>query len=94
MPPISRITDIGLGHSCFPPTPAISSSGNVLVQGLLAFREGDSLAPHTCESTHSRAAASGSRKVLVNSKSVMRIGDPIDCGGNMAQGSGTVIAGG
>lgn len=95
MPPISRITDIGLGHSCFPPTKAIASSGNVTAGGLKIFRQGDALAPHKCgKSAHGRKAASGSGSVFVNGKAAMRIGDSIDCGGAMGQGCGTVVAGG
>lgn len=94
MPPVSRLTDVGFGHDCHPPTKAISASGDVIAGGLPVFRVGDSLAPHACGGPpHPRKAASGSGTVFTNGKGTMRIGDPIDCGGAMITGCGTVIVG-
>ena len=43
---------------------------------------------------HSGNLASGSSTVYVNGLQCGRIGDPVDCGSVVAQGSGNVFAGG
>lgn len=99
MPAATRQGDIGSGHSChFPPTPAISASGDVYVNGVGVVRQGDSYAPHACPScpapAHARALSGGSGTVYVNGKPVGRVGDGIDCGGSADAGSGDVFIGG
>lgn len=95
MPAVSRKTDTGSKHGCFPPTPAISGSGNVFINNLPALRKGDALAPHGCGKCrpHGRAVSSGSSTVFVNGKPLARVGDGIDCGGQMSKGSPDVFAG-
>ncbi len=96
-PPISRVTDIGMGHGSFPPSPAIAGSGNVFAGSLPVFRKGDPLMPHPSPSPsppHPRALQKGSSTVKTNNLDTGRIGDPIDCGGFMVQGLGTVLVGG
>jgi uncharacterized Zn-binding protein involved in type VI secretion len=94
MPQISRVTDIGSGHSCFPPTPAIQGSGDVFVNGLAVHRKGDALAPHACPNCppHPRAASGGSPSVFVNGKAVTRLGDAVNCGGSLSTASANVYA--
>ncbi|HRK42156.1 MAG TPA: type VI secretion system PAAR protein [Gemmobacter sp.] len=94
MPAASRKGDTGSGHGCFPPTPAITGSPDVLIDGIPALRRGDALAPHACPNTppHPRSVADGSSTVLVNGRPLARIGDGIDCGGSVEVGSGTVFA--
>ena len=97
MPPSSRVGDIGLGHSSFPPTPATAGSPNVMINSIPAHRLGDAIAPHGSPSpspVHGRAAAAGSSSVFTNSKAQVRIGDAISCGGVLGAGSGNVITGG
>ena len=94
MPPVGRDGDICLGHGSFPPTPVITFSNNVIVNGKGLFREGDKAASHGSPSPsppHSRVASSGSPDTFVNGKPAMRIGDPIACGGLLAQGSPDTI---
>lgn len=59
-------------------------------------RVGDPYVSHGCvvHPTHTGHIASGSGTVYVNGIQVGRIGDPVDCGGSVAQGSGNVYAGG
>ena len=96
MPPVSRLGDLGTGHGCYPPTTISSASGDVYTNSIGTARKDDSLIPHACPDTppHGRAIKSGSSSVFVNSRDCTRIGDPIDCGGNVAEGSGNVFAGG
>jgi len=94
MPRTSRITDLGSGHGCFPPSPAIEGSPDVFINDLKALRQGDALAPHGCSNCppHARAVSGGSPSVYVNGKPLARLGDAINCGGKMQQASGDVYA--
>lgn len=95
--PNSRLTDIGSGHSSYPPTNLIEASSNVIIEDLPAARKGDALEPHGSPSpspVHSRAVAKGSSTVIVNDRDAARIGDPINCGGLLVTGASTVISGG
>ena len=97
--PAARLGDIGSGHGChFPPSPAIQGSPNVFVNGRPLVRQTDAYMPHPCPvcplPPHPRNLASGSPTVLVNNLQAGRVGDPINCGGNHAVGSGDVFIGG
>lgn len=98
MPEITRLGDIGEGHSChFPATPATGASPDVFVNGIAVVRQGDPYLPHACPTCpappHPRSLSGGSGSVHVNGKPVGRIGDAISCGGSAATGSGDVFAG-
>jgi uncharacterized Zn-binding protein involved in type VI secretion len=98
MPAVVRVGDMSAGHPhCYPPTPAVSGSPDVFVNGKAAVRVGDSWATHgACpvHSPHSGSSSSGSSSVFVNGKALCRVGDSISCGDTMAQGSPNVFAGG
>jgi len=97
MPPASRLTDIGLGHGSYAPTPVCGASPNVITCSLAQARQGDCLVPHPSPSPsppHPRSISKGSTTVFTNSKQTARIGDPIDCGGMLCTACGTVIVGG
>lgn len=96
--PAARLADLGSGHGChYPPTPAVTGSGTVLINGRPAMRKGDSYMPHACPvcpaPPHGRALADGSPTVLINNLRAGRIDDPIDCGGNHVTGSPNVLIG-
>lgn len=98
MPKSTRLGDIGSGHSChFPPTPSITASPDVFVDGVPAVREGDAYAPHACPTCpappHPRSLSGGSGSVFINGKPSGRVGDAISCGGAADQGSSTVNIG-
>ncbi|WP_296056795.1 type VI secretion system PAAR protein [uncultured Amphritea sp.] len=95
MPKVARSGDIGSGHGCFPPSPIIAGSGDVLIDGIPAARAGDPLAPHGCRKCppHGRMIAGGSSTVLINGRPAARVGDSISCGGAVATGSGSVSIG-
>ena len=97
MPPASRVSDIGLGHGSFPPTPVSSGSPNVITCSQPQARKGDPLIPHPSPSPsppHGRSISTGSSTVFTNSKPSARIGDSVDCGGLLCTGCGTVVIGG
>lgn len=99
MPGAARLNDIGKGHDCFPDTPVIAGSPNVIINGQPAARLGDAVAMHGCpcpnspHGVHSRAISAGSSTVIINGKQAARIGDAIGCGGVISTGSGDVIIG-
>lgn len=94
-PKAARLGDTGAGHGCFPPTPIIVGSPDVLVNNRPVARLGDALVPHGCGNCppHPRSISAGSGNVLVNNKKVARVGDSIGCGGSISAGSGDVLIG-
>ncbi|WP_108820135.1 PAAR domain-containing protein [Pseudovibrio sp. Alg231-02] len=95
MPKAARLGDIGSGHGCFPPTPAISGSGDTFINGRKAVRLGDAFAPHGCPQCppHPRSLSAGSATVFINGKKAGRVGDSIGCGGSVSAGSGDTFIG-
>ncbi|ACX87548.1 S-type Pyocin domain protein [Pectobacterium parmentieri WPP163] len=99
MPGAARLNDIGSGHDCFPETPIIEGSSDVIINGQPAARQGDAVLLHGCpcpnapHGVHSRKIAEGSSTVIINGKPAARIGDGIHCGGVIVSGSGNVIIG-
>lgn len=95
MPAATRLGDNCTGHpKGFPPRPSISGSPNVSTNSKAQVRVGDAYAVHCAGSCHGGSLASGSPNVFVNSRAAGRIGDPIDCGSNVAIGSGNVFING
>ncbi|MEH2922776.1 PAAR domain-containing protein [Samsonia erythrinae] len=99
MPGAARLGDSCAGHGCFPATPIIAGSGDVIINGKPAARKGDAVLLHACpcpnmpHGVHDRAISAGSGTVIINGKLAARIGDAIGCGGSVAAGSGNVIIG-
>ena len=91
MPAITRLTDIASGHGCWPDSDVIQASPNVIVNNLGVFRVTDAVRVHCCVSCHGRKGASGSPDTIFNDLNVMRLFDPIDCGGFMVTGSSDTI---
>ena len=91
---VSRIGDIHSGHQCFPPTPGIKGSNNVLVNGRQCLTVGSSFAPHRCPKPHPVRAATGYSKVLVNGKPICRVSSKTACGATVVMGSANVVVGG
>ncbi|MBF4246057.1 type VI secretion system PAAR protein [Vibrio anguillarum] len=99
MPGAARLGDIGSEHDCFPPTPIISASSGVFINGQPAVRQGDALQDHGCpcsenpHGSHPRSISGGSSGVLIDGKPAARLGDAIDCGGTIASASLDVMIG-
>ncbi|MCX7113325.1 MAG: PAAR domain-containing protein [Proteobacteria bacterium] len=91
----ARKGDIGSAHGCFPPSPSIEGSGDVIINGQPAMRVGDAIIAHGCGKCppHPRKAAQGSASVNINGKAAVRLGDAVDCGGSLQTGSGNVFIG-
>ena len=90
----AKLGDLGTDHEGFPPTPIVSGSPDVMIDGLPAARLGDPLAPHAKpkHAPHARQIAAGAATVFVNGKPLAITGSAVDCGGVII-GSGSVIVG-
>ncbi|MDX1554009.1 MAG: type VI secretion system PAAR protein [Marinobacter sp.] len=86
--------DIGTDHNGFPPTPVITGSATVLIDGKPVARLGDQLAMHSKPKhpPHPRAIAAGSPTVMIEGKPAALTGDAISCGG-VVIGSSTAVGG-
>lgn len=95
MPAASRKGDLTAGHGCFPPTVITGSCSTVFINGILASVLGSSVAKHRCGKTvHSnRNVSSGSGSVFIENIATTRIGDSVNCGDTIGQGSENVIFG-
>ncbi|MCE2029161.1 type VI secretion system PAAR protein [Sessilibacter corallicola] len=93
--PAGRLGDTGSNHGAWPPTPIISGSGDVLINGKPAARKGDSLLPHAKPKSppHGRSISEGSGSVYINGRPAARVLDAISCGGLVCTGSGNVLIG-
>lgn len=93
MPGVTRLGDLCTGHGCFPARPSVSASSNVFVNGIAVHRLNDGWDTHCCgPACHAGSLVAGSSTVNVNGKAIGRIGDMIDCGSNVAEGSSNVFA--
>jgi uncharacterized Zn-binding protein involved in type VI secretion len=88
--------DPSTGHDGFSPRPgAISGSADVIINGNLALRVGDTWPQHT-DGSHNNPPSEqseGSATVFVNGQPLARIGDSISCGDALGSGSPDVICG-
>ncbi|KAB7622613.1 PAAR domain-containing protein [Alkalilimnicola sp. S0819] len=93
--PAARLGDIGSAHGCYPETPIIEGSADVICNGRPVARLGDALLDHGCSrcNSHPRMIAAGAAGVLVNGRPWARQGDAVDCGGVVQGGSGDVLIG-
>ena len=95
MPKAVRFNDMASDHDAAVATTGLKASPNVNIDGMPAMCEGGAYAPHACpnQADHQRSLAGGSLSVFINGKPVGREGDPISCGGKVADGSATVSIG-
>lgn len=93
MPAVARLTDKSTGHGCFSPTAMITTPvAKTYFNGKLAgvVDSNCTFAAHTCKITHNsdiRIPSSGASKTYIEGKPAARIGDSIQCGDVIAQGS-------
>jgi uncharacterized Zn-binding protein involved in type VI secretion len=93
----SRLGDLSSGHEGFFST-AITTTPVVktFVNGIKAASVGATLPPHNRGKTvhSSRVVISGSSKVFIEGNPAVRIGDSINCGDTVGQGSNDTQFGG
>jgi uncharacterized protein (TIGR02594 family) len=94
MPAATRLGDECTGHGCFPPRINDQGSENVFVNGIASHRSGDHWTTHCCgPACHDSIASESPSTVFINGKPAVRIGDGIECGSIVAQGSPSVFFG-
>ena len=94
MPAVSTIGDKSTGHGCFAPTALITTPvAKTYFNGKLAAVVDSNcrFAAHSCgittHNTSIRIPSSGASKTYIEGKKAARIGDGIQCGDAIAQGS-------
>lgn len=92
MPAATRLGDLCTGHDCWPPRPSCTASPNVYVNSIPWHRQTDGWSVHCWPPPcHAGVLVSGSPNVYVNNLQGGRIGDPVNCGSFVAQGSPDVF---
>jgi uncharacterized Zn-binding protein involved in type VI secretion len=88
--PSARLGDIDTGHPGAGPTPIITASSDVKINGIPAARKGDQLKKH-----HKgiRVIVQGSSNVNINGRPAARVTDNINCGGKINVGAPNVFVG-
>jgi len=76
------------GHGCFPPRASSQGEPRFTVGGTPVHLQSHSWSPHGCADCppHGGQLASGAKRFTVGGKQLGRIGDPVSCGSNVAQG--------
>lgn len=92
--PASNLSHKCTGHGPYPPRLPAQASPDVFINGIAAIRNGDLWNAHCAGSCHPGTNAAGSSTVFINNKNSQRMGDPVDCGSYIAQGSPNVFIGG
>ena len=96
MPQAARTTDPITAHIPCLPGECGPGSGDVIIQGLPAYRVTDKTVPHgfvLCV-PHVTPLVQGSKNVLINNQSAGRVGDAHSCGVVIVSGSSKVIING
>jgi uncharacterized Zn-binding protein involved in type VI secretion len=100
MPQAARTTDPISPHSPCSPEKCGPGSGNVIIQGLPAYRVTDKTVPHGIPVPlvgcvpHVTPLVKGSKNVLINNLLAGRVGDTHSCGVVVISGSDKVIING
>ncbi|WP_447956373.1 type VI secretion system PAAR protein [Vreelandella sp. EE7] len=84
------VGDIGTEHNGYVPSPVISGSPTVIMDGKPVARKGDPLEAHQkpSHSPHPRSIAQGSGTIFVDGTPVALTSHDVDCGG-VVIGSGS-----
>jgi len=96
MPQAARTTDPISPHVPCSPEQCGPGSGNVIIQGLPAYRVTDKTVPHgfvLCV-PHVTPLVKGSHNVIVNNQPAGRVGDNHSCGVIVVSGANKVIING
>lgn len=89
----ARLRDMCSGHQGFPPRPNSQGSPDVFFNSLPAHRKTDSWMTHCHISCHPGILVTGSPTVFTNNLAQGRVGDYVNCGSTIAQGSPDIFVG-
>ncbi len=92
---VTRLGDKCTGHDACPPISLKTSSSNVFVNGKGIGRKTDIYNAHGCDihAPHNDIIVDGSGTVFANGLPVARIGDSVEIGGTVMEGSSNVKVG-
>lgn len=95
MPAATRLNDSCTGHDACAPTPLVTASGNVFINGRGAGRVGEQYAAHGCDAhpSHQDSITAGSGTVFINGRPAARVGDAVVLAGAVRDGSANVNIG-
>lgn len=96
MPAVTRLGDKCTGDGCLPSRPSTGANiKEVYCNNIKVHCKNDTWEEHMCGSTihTNRTTIGGSGTVYIDNDPIARIGDQINCGASIAQGSGNVFAG-
>lgn len=93
MPGVVRLGDKCTGHNGYPSRPNDEASTKVFVNNRGVHRLGDHWPQHCNNNCHQGFASSSSGSVFADGIGVCRIGDSVNCGSSMMEGSSDVFAG-
>lgn len=92
---LARHGSVTTGHETYPPTTLIATQTKVIIEGIPACVEGDTIVVHTNTvppyDRHSGAVIANTSKVYITGIKAAQIGDSISCGDMIAQASSKVI---
>lgn len=94
--PVCRLGDYCTGHPpCWEPRPNDEGSPDVFANAIPVHRLGDHWRIHGIPPCppHDGRLATASGTVFANGRGIGRIGDHVDCGSDVAEGSPDVFAG-
>ena len=91
--PAARLRDLCTGHGAYPPRPNCQGSPNVFINSLPAHRKTDAWMIHCHLSCHPGTLITGSPTVFTNSLPQGRVGDSVNCGSRVANGSPDTFVG-
>ncbi len=95
MPAVTRVGDKCTGHDNCPAVPLVEGDSTILVNGKPIGVVGCAYQSHSCttHTSHTPHIAQGAPYVFAHGKAVARVGDAVDCGGTVAQGSSNISVG-
>ncbi len=90
MPAVTLKGHTCTGHGCFPPRVSVAGQARFTVGKVPVHVKGDAWATHCCTAPphpcHAGALAAGSPRFTVAGQPIGRVGDPVDCGSQVAEG--------
>ena len=90
MPAVTLQGHACTGHGCYPPRTSVAGQAHFTVGGVPVHTQGDAWASHCCTvdpyPCHAGQLASGSPRFTVAGQQIGRVGDPVDCGSQVAEG--------
>ena len=92
---IVRLGDMSTGHDGYPGRPNNSASPDVFVNGIPMHRIGDTWPAHSNGSnSHSSVTVGSGQTIFCNGMGIALVGDMLDCGDTIAEGSPNSFCGG